>query len=513
MGVTGFAPGADGGRDGYFEGEAEYPSSVERWNGIWYIQSKFRAPSLSGNPQSWLQQQVKDELKEFSRRGSGRLVPNNWIIATNIDPSGTPSKGTFDKVRSTIADFNPELAKRTHIWGGRKLLDLLAIHGDIVRHYGGLLTSGDVIAKIINSISDGSAGIDAIMRHLVVAQLSEQQFTRLEQAGSSSDTRPGIQTLYTDLPFVFNQIRHPAILAELSRAVAEIHTPSPIDGGLQWQLWRRHPSRSRVCFIRGGPGNGKSTVTQFLCQVQRAALLDASPEMSVSEKVRDLLRDVKERAKHSGYWPLSPRVPIHVELRLYAKWFGEQSRTSPCGVLSYLAARLQKDIEQVVHSGTLRRAFAQGRWLFVFDGLDEVPGDVKDLVAGEIRKFSDKSLYECRADAMILCTSRPQGYSGQFDEMRPAILDLTKLSPEEALACADPVLRIDRNKDEIEHYRSTLKDAVLSPSIREIMTTPLQTHIMAVVVRDGGRPPDRKWQLFSNFYQVIKKREFKSKFS
>ena len=46
-----------------------------------------------------------------------------------------------------------------------------------------------------------------------------------------------------------------------------------------------------------------------------------------------------------------------------------------------------------------------------------------------------------------------------------------------------------------------------SLSIAEIMTTPLQSHIMAVVVRDGGKPPERRWQLFSNFYQVIKKRE------
>jgi hypothetical protein len=507
MGVTGFAPGADGGRDGYFEGEAEYPSSVERWNGIWYLQSKFRTPSLSGNPQTWLQQQVKDELKEFSRSGSGRVVPNNWIIATNIDPSATPNKGTFDKIRASVAAFNPELAKRTHIWGGKKILDLLVIHGEIARHYGGLLTSGDVIAKIINSISDSSAGIDAILRHFIVTQLSEQQYTRLEQAGSSSDTRPGIQTLFTDLPFEFSKNRHPALLAELTRAVAEIHTPSPADLGPQWQMWRRHPSRSRVSFIRGGPGNGKSTVTQFLCQIQRAALLDASSEMPVPTKVRDLTKDIKERAEHSGYWPLSPRVPVHVELRLYAQWYGEQSEGSARGVLSYLAARLQKDLEQPVLVGTLKRAFAKERWLFVFDGLDEVPGDVKDRLAGEMRKFSDETLFECRADALIICTSRPQGYSGQFDELRPTIVDLVKLSPNEALACADPVLMIDRSKEEIEQYRSTLREAIMSPSIREIMTTPLQTHIMAVVVRDGGRPPERRWQLFSNFYQVIKKRE------
>ena len=39
------------------------------------------------------------------------------------------------------------------------------------------------------------------------------------------------------------------------------------------------------------------------------------------------------------------------------------------------------------------------------------------------------------------------------------------------------------------------------------MTTPLQSHIMAIVIRDGGRPPDRRWQLFTNFYEVIRRRE------
>ena len=39
------------------------------------------------------------------------------------------------------------------------------------------------------------------------------------------------------------------------------------------------------------------------------------------------------------------------------------------------------------------------------------------------------------------------------------------------------------------------------------MKTPLQCHIMAIVVRDGGRPPERRWQLFNNFYHVIKRRE------
>src|SRR5713226_2753857 len=53
-GHTGFAPGPDGGRDGYFEGEAPYPSASDRWKGRWFIQSKFHKPHLSKDPQGWL---------------------------------------------------------------------------------------------------------------------------------------------------------------------------------------------------------------------------------------------------------------------------------------------------------------------------------------------------------------------------------------------------------------------------------------------------------------------------
>ena len=52
-----------------------------------------------------------------------------------------------------------------------------------------------------------------------------------------------------------------------------------------------------------------------------------------------------------------------------------------------------------------------------------------------------------------------------------------------------------------------MTSAIESPAVRELMTTPLQSHIMAIVVRDGERPPERKWKLFTNFYQVIRKRE------
>jgi hypothetical protein len=117
---------------------------------------------------------------------------------------------------------------------------------------------------------------------------------------------------------------------------------------------------------------------------------------------------------------------------------------------------------------------------------------VKDKVAAEIIHFVDDFLISCNADAMVVCTSSPQGYSGQFSGLEAATVELIPLSREQALECAKPLLQIDRSVSDSRTFVETLRQALNSPAIAEIMTTPLQAHIMAVIVRDGGRPPERR---------------------
>ncbi len=507
-GHTGFGPGADGGRDGYFEGEAAYPSDSDHWSGTWYIQSKFHPPHLSKDPQKWLLEKITDELSLFKRSETGRKWPDNWIVVTNIDPSGASETGSFDRAKALVRAARPKLAKHFHIWGGRKVLDLLALHPEIGDYYYEFTTPGQVLSSL-RALSDTTAGINDIIRHLVVSRFIDQQYTKLEQAGSPADTRPGIQRLFVDLPFLSLDSELRGMAAQYLATTSAQNHRATMDTAdtTDWKAWQRHPSRARVWFIKGGPGQGKSTVTQYFCQIQRAALISASDGPKVTVPQRATVKEIKEVALAGGLWPAAPRVPVSIELREYAQWFGSQDEHAARGVLSYVASVITKSLEQAVQSGTLKRAFGTGRWLFIFDGLDEVPSDVKEQVAREIGLFIDDTLVGCQADALSICTSRPQGYSGQFANLEAASVELVKLSPDEALKCAKPVFSIDRSEDESKAYFETLKEAMNSAAIREIMTTPLQSHIMAIVVRDGGRPPERKWQLFSNFYQVIKRRE------
>jgi hypothetical protein len=506
-GHTTFGPGSDGGRDGLFEGEAPYPSSVDRWSGTWYIQSKFHGPNLSSDHNKWLIRQVQGEIDAFTKPGNDRHWPDNWIIITNVDASASPNAGAHDKIREIVRKANPKLADRTHIWGGSKVRALLCENAAIAQHYGSFLTPGNILFEMNKFLSDSHTTVNDIIRYLVVSRFNDQQFTKLEQAGSSADNRPGIQKLFRDIPFASHDISSGGMCAAtLVKAMSQNFSADLLADTPKWREWQKNPARARVWFIKGGPGRGKSTLTQYFCQIQRAAILARDPTILIPPGMREAIGEIRSIAQGDGLWPSLPRIPVAFELKEYAKWIARQNEGS-IGVLSYLASLIEQTGSQDVMAGTLKRAFSKSRWSFIFDGMDEVPGDVKDRLAKEITYFVDDVLIGCSCDAHIICTSRPQGYSGQFDTLNAANIKLTNLNPDQALECARPILVIDRPPAESQKLCEILSDALTSQSIREIMTTPLQSHIMAVVVRDGGRPPERRWELFSNFYKVINKRE------
>jgi hypothetical protein len=324
QGATGFGPGADGGRDGYFEGEAPYPSLTDRWKGVWYIQSRFHKPNPSHEPQSWLLEKIKEELDEFKKPNTQRRWPDNWIVATNIDQSGVPQTGAFDRARELVRSARPQLESRFHIWGGSKIIDFLHANRSVSERYAHFLTPGNVLSALMAQLSDDRADVDAILQYLVVRQLKDQRLTKLDQAGSQADARPAIHHLFVDLPF--RNAEHGLdgdVMSCLVSAANETHRPSiPGNNGPDWRKWAKHPRRARGWFIR---------------------------------------------------------------------------------------------------------MLSQRRWAFIIDGLDEVPQDVKERVALQVAVFINDVAVEQECDLFSLCTSRPQGYSGQFRGIECAGIELLPL--------------------------------------------------------------------------------------
>lgn len=501
-GATNFGPGPDGGRDVLFEGTAAYPNLTNQWSGIWYLQSKFML-STGKNPQQWLHDQIKSELEEFKTKRS-RKWPDNWIIITNIEQSGKPETGLFDKARKLVSSYNPKLSRRFHIWGGSKVLELLATHPLVADRYRHLMTPGNIIAKLLEQLDNDRASANDLVEHLVVREHFANTATRLNEAGSEGDNRPLLHELFVDLPYSCETgTATSQTLSDLLVASANNHrggTPQQSDP--RWKAWNTNPRRSGVWFIKGGPGQGKSTISQYLCQTNRSRLISQNADRwSLSPEQLRLANEFLETAPQVS----SSRIPIQIDLKQFARWHSAQDEHAPKGVLSYVANKAGRSIEKTVTAGLVRRALETCSWLIAFDGLDEVPGPSKDQIAEEVVRFTrEASVF---ADVLVICTSRPQGYSGQFDQLpNCAHVRLTHLPNTIARECAEKVLlRLP------EHERlqciSVLEDCMRSPSVVNLMATPLQSHIMAVLIRSGHRPPDRKWELYERFYQVMHTRE------
>lgn len=503
-GASRLGPGPDGGRDGIFTGEAPYPSVSDRWNGSWVIQCKYH--SGSENPSTWILRELEQEMKLFAET-EDRNWPDNYILATNIELSGTPQSGAYDKCFEIVRRYNPALAEKFAIWSGEKILDFIHLNHAVGNQFAHLLTPGTLISRLHNLLNSSSEAEKRIIPLFVVNGLAENARTKLEQAGDVSDDTAGLHLLFSDIPYAFDgEDAEEKVLKSLTKSASNTF-PIALSVELteEWSCWFSHPSRSRVSFIKGGPGQGKSTTCQFFSQINRAAILLQLEERIGTPREISLAKAIRSKAIELDVWPSHPRIPVHFELKEYASWMARQHQETPKSVITYLKSKISTETSEDIEISRLRNLLAEHRWAFIFDGLDEVSDDVKDEVAAEISKFYREEYSE--SDCLFICTSRPQGYSGQFISLDPCEIELVPLDIDQALEFARPILYSKRTQIEGDESFNRLKAAAQATSVQELMTSPLQAHIMAIIVKSGQRPPERKWLLFSKFFSVILARE------
>lgn len=130
--------------------------------------------------------------------------------------------------------------------------------------------------------------------------------------------------------------------------------------------------------LEGGPGQGKSTITQMAAQVYREKLLGTS---TCAERDATWLQQCKLR------------IPIRLELRQFSEWLAD----TPDGTLDqYIAIQLGRDSGgSSVSTEDVHHLVERSPIIIFLDGLDEVGNDllrdrVLDAVAETIDRFERK---------------------------------------------------------------------------------------------------------------------------
>jgi hypothetical protein len=226
--------------------------------------------------------------------------------------SAVPESGGIDRAEALIAKYAKKLGlKGWQVWHHDHLCRLLDLYPDIRRTYTALITTSDVLSRLEEFLDPAPASVGRRLTVHAAKELTAQQWVRLGQAGHPTNEKLSLSDVGIDLPAIASwagtestQIQITGVVEYLIGRGDTVLRPS-----------HRPQANPRVVIV-GGPGQGKSTLGQLLCQIYRAALLTDRPEESIGPETAHVLRSVQSQlsllaipAPVCRRWPLQVRGP------------------------------------------------------------------------------------------------------------------------------------------------------------------------------------------------------------
>ena len=520
-----FGDGRDGGREATFEGHISYPSKEEGWSGYGVVQAKFKQRTQDTKTDGdWALQQLRQELADFNDPAKARKKPDYYIFATNVILTPFPDKGSKDRVASLFEEFSDTVPLKGYdVWDYDKIRVFLDDNEDIRRGYSAWITPGDVLSQVIEWIRPKMPDFEQTLSRYLQEDLAADQYANLEKARHASDNPIPIARVFVDMPVFDEQVADPpeesedklspGFIAEVLDVAAERLDPKsqtmrPAETQSVAESSQRIESGRFV--LIGGPGQGKTTVGQFVCQLFRASILKDKPASSFEPDVVQALKVITSQVEGESFrLPSARRFPIRIVLSEFAKALASKDSGQVNSLLTYVVDRIRKKTNREVSLEDFRRWLSAYPWLLVLDGLDEVPASSnRDEVLDAIRSFRIEAR-ECNADLLIIATTRPQGYNQDFNPGLFKHKYLAPLSMARALryGCRLVEARYAGDDDRRERIISRLKRASEQPATSRLMRSPLQVTIMTTLVDRMGQPPQERWDLFRKYYNVIYERE------
>ena len=513
----------DGGRDAV----SFYSSAGE--GKFMVFQVKFsRKPLAEADPHNWLLQVTENEIVKVQK-----LIPRgatSYYLMTNVPGTAHSEVGSIDKLNKELTD---NIGVPSQCWWRDDLNRRLDGAWSLKWAYPELMVGPDFLRAIVESgLTEHKERRAAAIKAFLRAQYDADEHVRFKQV----ELENKLLDLFIDVPIVFRDVQagrkrlyrfHHEVRRSLSKRLDESDDQLfesmsyPVDLASPWRESNEDPLGAATLLlsplmqefmpksvIEGAPGQGKSTIAQYVCQVHRMKLLQEE------EATRSIPEDHRKAP---------PRLPIKVDLRDLAMWC---ARRDPFNVehTSKVPINWSKSLEsflaaQIAHQsgGTLftvddlLAVLKISSVFLAFDGLDEVADIprrrevVEEIVRGVQRLEANA------ASLQTIVTSRPAAFANSpgMPHAKYPHFQLESLSRSLIMTYADRWLSAKRlGSKQSADFRLILKAKLDQPHLRDLARNPMQLTILLTLVHTRGASlPDKRTALYYYYVDLFFSRE------
>ncbi|MGH3760512.1 NACHT domain-containing protein [Actinophytocola sp.] len=465
------------------------------------------AKKQPSNPVSWLENAIKNEADNI--RALTRAGANEYVLMTSVVGTAPRGRGTMDQLDSRLKALSKSFGVSMRCeW--REDIDrrLESAPSELKWTYQEILAGVEAVQYLVeaDSVAVHEQGLRRLLLKVMETQWQDDAKVKFKQVELESRN---LMELFVDVEAI--RVAEPRrnerlTLGSRYSQLAE-RTPVSLGGAAAFLLSTNHP----LTVVRGAPGQGKSTLGQYLCQVYRADF-------------------VPDDAYRGGATPPTrvenPRVPIRVDLREYGTWLAggdpfadDDDPPSKANRTERKQGSVEQFLVKLLHtrSGGLPVTVANVQdvlhrfpVLIVLDGLDEVAlPRLRDRVVKEIDEFSARLGASLNVPQLIV-TTRPNA-SGMAEPSPDTFetIALSGLSPKLRtvyLRKWTDALGI-RGKDRRDLER-TFHQRSAEPHIRALADNPMQLTILLYLIKKrGSSVPTARTELYTSYMETLLDRE------
>ena len=440
--------------------------------------------------------EFKRELKTAVLNRTDRRDVNYFFLVTNL-PSSKHAIEKVDAVRKNLISRHRRL--HADVWWSERITAFLDWSPKLWISYPELFPGRATPRLALTAASQTGDVVSRTLRVAVSAQYSRDKNVKFRQIQLEKklidlfvdldiDQRPDLKNAL--ITSINPSMHHEALARGMTTLSSLGASQLPDDPPTALGLLINDRLSIRRILLEGGPGQGKSTITQMAAQIYREKILGHNDYSS---------RDTA--------WPQMSKLrsPFRVELRRFAEWLSNHDAGT---IDQYISTTISddsggdtfgvRDLHDLVENSSV---------IMMLDGLDEIGSDrLRDAVIASIMDVICRFEEGLGVDLRVVLTTRPPALAGRRDklfgfcrvvvaQMSPSRIDdyVNRWLKAQALTADD--------RRRIEESFNARRD---EPHVHALARNPMQLSVLLQFIGLKGEAfPDHRAKLYREYFQIV----------